>query len=202
MMSYRYAREALIPSLLPAIEALLEEVKDNGHLAYWLSRKVVYVLAICQRHPTQHTERSARRSLTQKKPSLKRPSDGRLDAASVARRSSNRGHGSMLGLPDSPHHHSVMSSVDDGGKTVVDGEERRPVDAFDPLVWIANYLKGSRSQHHHHDDDYEHVTSNTSQHYDGNHVNSVLGSQCVDDADVVVQGGNVELKEEDEGMHH
>ncbi|KAF4736012.1 hypothetical protein FOZ62_004741 [Perkinsus olseni] len=41
MQARQYARESVLPVLVPAIEALLKEVKANGHITYWIKKRVM-----------------------------------------------------------------------------------------------------------------------------------------------------------------
>ncbi|KAF4702314.1 hypothetical protein FOZ63_005336 [Perkinsus olseni] len=45
MQARQYARESVLPVLVPAIEALLKEVKANGHLTYWIKKRVMRAAA-------------------------------------------------------------------------------------------------------------------------------------------------------------
>ncbi|KAF4702315.1 hypothetical protein FOZ63_005336, partial [Perkinsus olseni] len=112
MQARQYARESVLPVLVPAIEALLKEVKANGHLTYWIKKRDA-------ERSAASSARRARQS-TMKKRTPGRKSLGQVvpGSAAATRRtsSSSKSNSGALRPPDSDCHSiastSLMSSVE------------------------------------------------------------------------------------------
>ncbi|KAF4735762.1 hypothetical protein FOZ63_031328, partial [Perkinsus olseni] len=144
-----------MPVLVPAIEAMLKEVKANGHLTYWIKKRVMRAAAAGAAAAAVEVEVHFR---------MRNVVPG---SAAATRRtsSSSKSNSGALRPPDSDCHSiastSLMSSVegscaDDAisqAAAVSEGQndEGETELNFDPLVWIANYLKEHNSHHQQHD---------------------------------------------------